>query len=344
MRRRKFLALVAGAAAAWPLGAQAQQSAMPIIGFLSSRTPEDSTQLLKIFLDGLSDVGMVVNRDVRMEYRWALGVYDRLPAFVTELTRIPVDVLVAVGGDVSARAAVAAAKTVPVVTVFAADPVKGGLIESLGHPGGNVTGVSILSATVEPKRIGLLRDLLPQAKMFGALLNPNTPTFAEQVADIQAGANAIGVHMDTFHAGTDDDLEQAFEVMAKNDIPAVLVTADPFFNSRREKIAAIAARRKMPAMYAYRDHVIAGGLMSYGVSLADAYRQMGVYAGRVLKGAHPKDLPVAEPTKFQFVINLKVAKTLGLKNIRQLVIDCRRSDRVTLFLDNLLGKLLNRVG
>jgi putative ABC transport system substrate-binding protein len=313
MRRRKFLALLGSATAAWPLGVQAQQSAMPVIGFLSSRTPEDSSQLLKVFHDGLSETGIVENRDIRIEYRWALGVYDRLPALVAELTRIPVDVLVAVGGDVSAHAAVAAAKTVPLVTVFAADPVKGGLIESLGHPGGNVTGVSILSATVEPKRIGLLRDLLPQAKTFSALLNPNTPTFAEQLADIQAGANTIGVQMNTFRAGTDDELEQTFEVIAKNSIPAVLVTADPFFNIKREKIATIAARWKIPAIYAYRDHVIAGGLMSYGVSLADAYRQMGVYTGRVLKGAHPRELPVAEPTKFQFVINLKVAKTLGLK-------------------------------
>jgi putative tryptophan/tyrosine transport system substrate-binding protein len=198
------------------------------------------------------------------------------------------------------------------VTVFASDPVSSGLIESLSHPGHNVTGVSILSASIEPKRIGLLHDLLPQSMAFGALLNPRTPTFTGQLADIQTAAHGLGVEIKSFKAASDQDLETAFETVEQQRIAALLVSADPFLLLRRANIIALAERSRVPVMYPYRDFADAGGLMSYGVDLADAYRQMANYAGRIIKGAHPEDLPVAEPTKFEFVINLKAAKSLGI--------------------------------
>jgi putative ABC transport system substrate-binding protein len=313
MKRRELIALLGGAAAAWPLAARAQKPTRPVIGLLSVRSPDESAHLLRAFRGGLAQDGVIEGRNVAIEYRWAHGEYDQLPALAAELVHIPVAILVALGGEPAARAATAATATIPVVAVFSTDPVKSGLIASLSRPGGNVTGISNLSTAMEPKRLGLLHDLVPQAKAFGALLNPEFPTFADQLADIQAAAQTTGVEIHVFRAGTDHDIEAAFESITQQRIAALLVTSDPFFNSRRDEIAALAARRGVPAMYGFRDYAVAGGLMSYGIDLPDTYRQAGVYAGHVLKGAKPADLPVLQPTKFEFVINLKAAKALGVR-------------------------------
>jgi putative ABC transport system substrate-binding protein len=313
MKRRELIALLGGAAAAWPLAARAQQPTRPVIGLLSVRSPDESAHLLRAFRGGLAQDGVIEGRNVAIEYRWAHGEYDQLPALAAELVHIPVAILVALGGEPAARAATAATATIPVVALFSTDPVKSGLIASLSRPGGNVTGISNLSTAMEPKRLGLLHDLVPQAKAFGALLNPEFPTFADQLADIQAAAQTTGVEIHVFRAGTDHDIEAAFESITQQRIAALLVASDPFFNSRRDEIAALAARRGVPAMYGFRDYAVAGGLMSYGIDLPDTYRQAGVYAGHVLKGAKPADLPVLQPTKFEFVINLKAAKALGVK-------------------------------
>ena len=313
MKRRELIALLGGAAAAWPLAARGQPPTMPVIGLLSVRSPDESAHLLRAFRGGLAQDGVIEGRNVAIEYRWAHGEYDQLPALAAELVHIPVAILVALGGEPAAGAATAATATIPVVAVFSTDPVKSGLIASLSRPGGNVTGISNLSTAMEPKRLGLLHDLVPQAKAFGALLNPEFPTFADQLADIQAAAQTTGVEIHVFRAGTDHDIEAAFESITQPQIAALLVASDPFFNSRRDEIAALAARRGVPAMYGFRDYAVAGGLMSYGIDLPDTYRQAGVYAGHVLKGAKPADLPVLQPTKFEFVINLKAAKALGVK-------------------------------
>jgi putative ABC transport system substrate-binding protein len=285
---------------------------MPTIGFLSSRSAADSKRMLDGFHKGLAEAGLVEGRNIAVIYRWAEGHYDRLPRLAVELAGSPIAVLVAVGGEPAARAAVAAGTTTPVVTVFASDPVRNGLIESLSHPGHNVTGVSILSATIEAKRIGLMHDLLPQAAAFGALLNPKTPTFAGQLADIQAAAHGAGVGIEPFEAVSDQDIDTAFAAVERQRVAALLVSADPFLLFKRANIIALAEKGRVPVMYPYRDFPDAGGLMSYGIDLADSYRQMANYAGRILKGARPEDLPVAVPTKFEFVINLKAAKSLGL--------------------------------
>jgi len=312
MKRREFLGLLSGAAFAQPLAARAQPSAMPAIGFLSSRSAGDSTRMMDGFHKGLAEAGLVEGESVTVTYRWAEGRYDRLPALAAELVGSPIAVLVAVGGEPTARAVVAAGTKKPVVTVFASDPVRSGQIDSLSHPGHNVTGVSILSASIETKRIGLMHDLLPQAAAFGALLNPKTPTFTEQLADIRSAAHALGIDIKPFEAPGDQELETAFAAVEAQQMAALLVSADPFLLFRRARIIALAEKSGVPVMYPYRDFPDAGGLMSYGIDLADAYRQMAVYAGRIIKGARPEDLPVAEPTKFEFVINLKAARRFGL--------------------------------
>jgi putative tryptophan/tyrosine transport system substrate-binding protein len=304
MRRREFLGLLAGAAIASPCPARAQQSAMPLIGFLSSRSANDSARVLDGFHKGLAEAGLVDGQNVAVVYRWAEGHYDRLSPLAVELVGSP--------REPAARVAAAAGARTPVVTVFTSDPVSSGMIESLSHPGHNVTGVSILSASIEPKRIGLMHDLLPQSKSFAALLNPGTPTFAEQLAAVQTAAHGIGIEIKSFKANSDQDIETAFATIEQQRIVALLVSADPFLLLKRANIIALAERSRIPVMYPYRDFADAGGLMSYGVDLADSYRQIGNYAGRIIKGARPEDLPVAVPTKFEFVINLKAAKSLGI--------------------------------
>ena len=313
MRRREFITLLGGTAMAWPLAARAQQPAMPVIGFLSTRMPNESAHLVAAFRRGLAENGYVEGQNVAVEYRWALGQYDRLPALATELVRRPVAVLASVGGDPAAQAAKAATATIPIVFEIGTDPIKLGLVTSYNRPSGNATGINILTSALEAKRLGLLRELVPQAAALGVLLNPNWPAAAGQLSDVEEAARAIGVQTHVLRASTDGEIDTAFVSVAQHRIPALAVASDPFFTSRRDKLAALAARHAVPAMYPFRDYAVAGGLMSYGIDLPEVYRQVGVYAGRVLKGAKPADLPVMQPTKFEFVINLKTAKALGVK-------------------------------
>jgi putative ABC transport system substrate-binding protein len=313
MRRRQFMTLLGGAAAAWPLVARAQKPSLPVVGFLSSRSPDESAHLVATFQRGLSENGLVEGQHVTIEFRWAMGEYHRLAGLAAELVRIPVSVLVSAGGEPAARAAKAASTTIPIVSIFSSDPVKSGIVASLSRPGGNVTGISNLSMQMEPKRLGLLRELVPQAGAFGALINPDFPTSGEQLEDIQRAVRTAGLEVRILRASNDRELEAAFETVVHERIAALLVAADPFFNARRDELAALAARHGVPAMYSFRDYAVAGGLMSYGIDLPETYRELGVYAGRILKGAKPADLPVLQPTKYEFVINLKAAKALGVK-------------------------------
>ena len=309
---RRELFLTIGGAAAWPLAARAQQPAMPVIGYLSTRSPDESPHMVAAFHRGLAENGYAEGRNVTVEYRWALGQYDRLPALAAELARRPVTLLAATGGDPAARAAKAAMATVPIVATFTDDPVASGLIASLSRPGGNITGISNLTSTLEAKRLGLLRELVPQAATVGILLNPNWPAAANQLRDLQEAARAIGLQLHVLRASTDREIDTAFESVVQHRISALVVASDAFFNSRRDQLAALAARHAVPTMYSFRDYALAGGLISYGIDLVDVYRHIGVYAGRILKGAKPGDLPVVQPTKFELVINLKTAKALGL--------------------------------
>ena len=312
MRRRKFIVLLGGAAAAWPLAARAEQPAMPVIGFMSARSPEDSAELLKAFLQGLGEDGFVEGRNVAVEYRWARGDYSQLPALAAELVRQRVTVLVGAGGDASARAAVAATTTIPVVFNMGGDPVKGGLVQSFNQPGGNATGGVILTDALEPKRLGLLNELVPGDGPFGAILNPKFPPAASQMHDLEQAAPKIGRKLLILQASNDAELDAAFAALLREQVVAVLVASDPYFDTRHKRIIAFAAQHRLPAIYQFRQYALDGGLISYGPSLTEAYRQVGVYAARILKGAKPADLPVMQPTKFDFIINMKTAKALGL--------------------------------
>jgi len=312
MRRREFITLLGGAAA-WPLAARAQQPAMPVIGYLSARSPDDTTHLLAAFRRGLGEHGFVEGQNVTIEYRWALGRYDRLQEMATELVRRPVAVLTATGGEPSALAAKAATSTIPIVFSIGGDPVKQGLVASYNRPGGNATGVSLLTSPLEQKRLGLLRELVPQATTMGFLLNPTLPQSGSQLSDIQEAARTLNLQIQVLRASTDHEIDSAFETVAPQRIQALAVAADPFFDTRREKLVALAARHAVPTMYHFREYAVAGGLVSYGVDPSDAYRLVGVYTGRVLKGVNPAELPVMQAIKFEFVINLKTAKALGLE-------------------------------
>ena len=312
MKRREFITLLGSMLTAWPLAARAQQAAMPVIGYLSARSPEDTTHLVAAFRRGLAENGCVEGQNVAIEYRWALGQVDRLPALAAELAGRSVAILVATGGESAALAAKAATSTIPIVFSMG-DPVKAGLAASYNRPGGNATGINLLTDTMEAKRLGLLHELVPQAATIGFLLNPNFPSAEEQTKDMQEVARAIGEHIRILRANTDREIEAAFKTVAQDRIGALAVAASPFFDTRRDTLVALAARHAVPTMYHFREFAAAGGLMSYGIDPVDAYRQVGVYAGRILKGAKPADLPVLQPTKFETVINLKTAKTLGIK-------------------------------
>jgi putative ABC transport system substrate-binding protein len=312
MRRRDFITLLSSAAVAWPIAARAQQPAMPVIGYLSARSPDDTAHLVAAFRRGLGEGGFVEGQNVTIEYRWALGQYDRLPAMAAELARRPVAILATTGGEPAALAAKAATSTIPIVFLIGGDPVKVGLAASYNRPGGNATGMNILTATLEAKRLGLLHELVPQAATIGVLLNPNFQPAESQLRDVQEAARTIGLQIHVLHAGTDRELDAAFETIAQQRIAALAVTADPFFDTRRDKLVALAARHAVPTMYHFREFAAAGGLISYGIDTLETNRQLGVYAGQILKGAKPADLPVMQPTKFEFVINLKTAKALGL--------------------------------
>jgi putative ABC transport system substrate-binding protein len=286
---------------------------MRVIGFLNSRSPEDTTHLVGAFRNGLSQNGYTEGQNVTIEYRWALGQYDRLPAMAAELVRRPVDLLVAAGGEPSARAAAAATKAVPIVFLIGGDPVKAGLAASFNKPGGNATGVTLLTALLEPKRFGLLHDLVPNATTVGVVLNPKFPGSPAQLRDVEAAASATGVQIQVLQASTDDELDAAFETISRQHLAAVAILADPFFDTRREKLVALAASAAVPAMYHFREYALAGGLISYGLDQVDAYRQIGMYAGEILNGANPAELPIMQESKFLLVINLKTAKSLGIK-------------------------------
>lgn len=268
--------------------------------------------LVAAFRQGLSEAGFVEGQNVAIEFRWGLGQYDRMPALAADLVSRQVAVLVGLGGDVSARAAKQATSTIPVVFGVGSDPIKTGMVESLNRPGGNATGYSLLTNHMEPKRLSMLHDLVPGAAVIGVLLNPNFPPAARQLQDLEEAARTIGQRLFVSKASNDGELSAAFTSLVQQQVGALLVAADPYFDTRREQIIAFAKQSRLPAIYQFREYAVAGGLISYGPSITDMYRQAGIYTGRILKGEKPADLPVVQPTKFDFVINLKTAKALGL--------------------------------
>jgi putative ABC transport system substrate-binding protein len=315
VRRREFITLLGGAAAASALrsvAARAQQPAMPTIGFMSSRSRNDSDYLVAAFRRGLGEGGFIEDRNVAIEFRWAAGQYDRLPALAAELVNLRVAVLIAVGGDPSPIAAKQATSTIPIVFGMGGDPIRAGLVESFNRPGGNVTGVSILTNQLEAKRFGLLRELVPGA-LVGVLVNSSYPPAETQLRELEQAALAVGQRLVVAKAGNDEELDGAFTSLLHERVGALLVAAAPYFDTRRDRIVALAAQHRLPAIYHFREYALAGGLLTYGVSLADGYRQFGVYAAKILKGAKPADLPVQQSVKFELVLNLRTAKALGLE-------------------------------
>jgi putative tryptophan/tyrosine transport system substrate-binding protein len=312
MNRRAFISLIGSAAVMWPRGARAQQPALPVVGFLSARSPEESQHLNEAFARGLKEGGFVEGQNVAIEFRWARGDYSRLGALAADLVQHRVAVITAAGGEPSAVAAKAATSTIPIVFSIGDDPVSVGLVESFNRPGGNVTGVAVLSTMMEPKRLGLLRELAPSVELVGVLINPNSPGAARHAPDIEDAARRTGQRIVIAKAGTDDELEAAFVSLLRERVGALLVAADAYFDTQRDRIVAFAARQRLPAIYHFREYAVAGGVLSYGVSITDGYRQLGVYAAKILGGAKPADLPVQQVTKFELIINLKTAKALGI--------------------------------
>jgi putative ABC transport system substrate-binding protein len=313
MRRREFIALVGGAAAAWPLAGGAQQPALPVIGFLSSASPDQYAFRLSAFRQGLKETGYVEGQNVAVEYRWAEGQNDRLPALAAELVHRQVAVLVAAGGTPSALAAKAATSSIPIVFAVAVDPVEVGLVASLGRPGGNVTGIANMNAEVGPKRLEILRELLPRATSVGVLVNPTSPALTEEfLRALQPAASAFGLQLHVLEANAERDLETAFASLAQLRADALVIGPDIFFNTHIEQLAALSLRHAVPTIYQYRPFAAAGGLVSYGTDEAEYYRLVGGYAGRILKGEKPADLPVQQSTKVELIINLKTARALGI--------------------------------
>jgi putative tryptophan/tyrosine transport system substrate-binding protein len=315
VNRRAFISLIGATAAPallWPFGSRAQQPPLPVVGFLSARSPEESQHLIEAFARGLKEGGFVEGHNVAIEFRWARGEYSRLPALAAELVQQRVAVITAVGGEPSAVAAKAATSTIPIAFVIGGDPVSAGLVESFNRPGGNVTGVTVLTNMMEPKRLGLLRELAPGVELLGVLINPNSAGAARHAPDIEDAARRIGQRIVIAKAGTDDELEAAFGSLVRQRVGALRVAADAYFDTRRDRIVAFAARQRLPAIYHFREYAVAGGVLSYGVSITDAYRQLGLYAAKILGGAKPADLPVQQVTKFELIINLKTAKALGI--------------------------------
>jgi len=313
MKRREFITLLGGAAAAWPLAAGAQQPAIPVIGFLHSGSRESVSQDVPNFRQGLDETGFVEGRNVAIEYRWADGQYDRLPALAADLVRYPVAVIAACATSAPGLAAKTATSVIPIVFQTGADPVLDGLVTSMNRPGGNITGVTRLSVTLAPKRLELLHELAPRASAIGLLINPTNPRSRLVVQQMEQPARALGVSLHVLEAATEGELDSVFASLGQMGIGALLVAQEPSYFRWRERITALAARHAIPATYGQRDYAVAGGLVSYDASVSDSYRQVGVYVGRILKGVKPADLPVMQPIKFEIIINLKTAKSLGLE-------------------------------
>jgi ABC-type uncharacterized transport system substrate-binding protein len=311
MRRREFITLFGGAAAGWPLAARAQQPTMPVVGFLRSTSLADSTHFVTSFRQGLKEAGFVEGQNVAIEFRYAEGRGDRLPQLVADLIHKPAAAIVA--NNPSAVVAKAATTTVPIIFITGSDPVRDGLVASLGRPGGNITGVVFIVSELGTKRLELLRQLVPNATSIGVLVNPNTPETEAERNDLLAASFKIGQQLIILDVGSDREIENAFATLVQRGASAALIGAGPFLTSHRQQLVALAARSRLPTMYPLREYVAAGGLISYGASITEAYRQAGVYVGQILKGEKPADLPVLRSTKFEFVLNLKTAKTLGLK-------------------------------
>jgi putative ABC transport system substrate-binding protein len=309
MRRRELMLLLGGAL---PAAAKGQDKPLPLVGFLSSRAPTDSARALAAFRDGLGAAGYAEGRNVAIEFRWAEGQYDRLPALAADLVGRRIAVLVAVGGEPSALAAKAATSTVPIVFAIGGDPVKIGLAASTSRPGGNATGVSNLTSELEAKRLGLLHEIVPNASIIGVLVDAKFQPAEAQAKALQEAAGAIGQEIVLLHASNDAELDAAFETLLQQGAGGFLVAAGPFFDTRLDRIVSFAAQHRLAAIYHIREFAFGGGLMSYGIDLAEAYRQVGGYTGRILKGASPAELPIVQSVKFESVINLKAARALGL--------------------------------
>ena len=312
MRRREFITLVGGAVT-WPLAAAAQQPAMPVVGFLSSRSPAESASDLAAFRQGLGQAGYYEGKSVAVEYRWAEGRYDRLPAMAAELVARHVAVIAAVGAEPSALAAKAATSTIPIVCTLAGDAVKAGLVSSLNHPGGNITGVTVTALELAPKRVELAHLLVPNTRALAVLNNPKFPPTLAEISDLQIAARSVGLDVTVLDASDRTEIDAAFSVLSRNKFGALIIASDPLLLGQREQIVQLAARHNIPTIYFFRDFVDAGGLMSYGPNIHNGYRQAGVYVGRILKGERAGELPIVLPTRFDLVINLRTARTLDLE-------------------------------
>jgi putative ABC transport system substrate-binding protein len=310
MRRREFITLLGGAAAAWPVVARAQQSAIPVVGFLNSRAPGDNPAILSAFSRGLKEAGYTEGQNVTVEHRWADGKYDRLPTLAANLIDRRVAVIVANGPAV--QTAKAATSTIPIVFVVGFDPLAFGLVASLNRPGANVTGVSVLDVEIGAKRLELLHELIPTAKIVALLVNPTTPAAETITRDAQTAARALGLQLHVLNASSDLDFNKVFATIAELRAGALVIGADPFFTSRSQQLAKLTVDHAVPTIYEFREFTAAGGLISYGTSIVDAYRLAGVYTGRILKGEKPSDLPVQQATKVELILNLKTAKALGI--------------------------------
>ena len=312
MRRREFITLLGGATATWPLAARAQQPALPLIGFLSSRSSDDSIGAIAAFRGGLARAEYAEGRNVAIEFRWGQAQFDRLPTLAAELVRLPLKVLAAVAGAQTARAAMAASTTIPIVFGIGEDPVKEGLVAKIDRPGGNVTGATFFTSLLGPKRLGLLRSVVPRAQVIGLLVNQNSSQGQGQIKDVVQAADGLGQQLIVLNGGSDEEIDAAFASLAVQKIGALLIGSDPFFDPRRARLIALAAHYAVPALYHFRDFPLEGGLLSYGASISELYEHVGEYVGRILKGDKPADLPVLLPSKFELVINLKTARALHL--------------------------------
>lgn len=311
MRRRALIAKIAGAAV-WSAGARAQPTAVPVIGSLNSGFPGPAAPYVAAFLQGLRESGFVDGQNLKVEYRWAEGRYDRLPALAAELVALKVDLIATSGVTAAVRAAKAATSTIPIVFGSSDDPVAAGLVASLARPGGNVTGISFLAAALNPKRLEVLRELVPQARAFAVLVNPDNPATGRVIPEMQEAARLHNVQLSIVKASTEDEIDGAFATLVEQRAGGLVVAADTFLNNRRARIVALATRYSVPAICELREFATDGGLASYGPSVTGVYVQVGLYLGKIIKGAKPSDLPVLQPTKFDFVVNLKAAKAMGL--------------------------------